>query len=167
MMPPRNSDAVNCQPIKTTRITPSSITRLVEASSKTIAAVKLPPLRKIERASASAAYEQELDATPKSVASVRLRGESSPMNFAIVLCETRAWITPESAKPRTSGQNTSQNISKAVTSAWLRALMTIIVLAVPQRRARTSLEDSVQAQCRKTPYTQNCRSSTWCRRERS
>ena len=34
---------------------PSSTTRLVEANSKAIAAVKLPPLRNTDRASATAA----------------------------------------------------------------------------------------------------------------
>ena len=37
------------------RMMPSSITRFVEANSKAIDAVKLAPLRKIERASATAA----------------------------------------------------------------------------------------------------------------
>jgi hypothetical protein len=41
--------------MSTTRTTPSSITRFVEASSNTIAAVKLAPLRNNDRASAAAA----------------------------------------------------------------------------------------------------------------
>src|SRR5215472_12381337 len=53
--PPIYSAAVNCQPIKTVRMMPNSITRLVEASSKTIAEVKLAPFTKMERASATAA----------------------------------------------------------------------------------------------------------------
>ena len=53
--PPTNSASVNCQPISTARMMPSSITRFVEANSNAIAAVKFAPLRKIERASATAA----------------------------------------------------------------------------------------------------------------
>ncbi|TQK45151.1 hypothetical protein FBY35_6695 [Streptomyces sp. SLBN-118] len=53
MRPPKNSAAVNCQPISSARMTPSSTTRLVEAISKAIAAVK--PLRNSDRASATAA----------------------------------------------------------------------------------------------------------------
>ncbi len=66
--PPTNSANVNCHPISTARITPSSTTRLVEAISNAIAAVKLAPLRNSDRASATAAYEHEEDAAPKPVA---------------------------------------------------------------------------------------------------
>ena len=53
--PPTNSARVNCQPISRARMMPSSTTRLVEAISKAIAAVKLAPLRNSDRASATAA----------------------------------------------------------------------------------------------------------------
>ena len=53
--PPMNSAAVNCQPRSSARMTPSSTTRLVEAISNAIAAVKLAPLRSSDRASATAA----------------------------------------------------------------------------------------------------------------
>ena len=53
--PPTNSASVNCQPSRTAITIPSSITRLVAANSNTIAAVKSPPRRKIERAIATAA----------------------------------------------------------------------------------------------------------------
>jgi len=53
--PPANSARVNCQPIRSARITPSSMTRLVEAISNAIAAVKSAPLRNSARASATAA----------------------------------------------------------------------------------------------------------------
>ena len=53
--PPTNSAAVNCQPSNRAMMIPSSITRLVEAISNTITAVKLAPLRKRPRASATAA----------------------------------------------------------------------------------------------------------------
>ena len=53
--PPANSAATNCHPISTARIIPSSMTRLVEANWKAIAATKSAPLRNIDRASATAA----------------------------------------------------------------------------------------------------------------
>ena len=53
--PPMNSARVNCQPMSSARMMPSSTTRLVLAISNTIAAVKLAPLRNRERASATAA----------------------------------------------------------------------------------------------------------------
>src|SRR5580658_7531278 len=56
--PPVNSAKVNCQPMSRARITPSSITRLVEAISNAIAAVKLAPFRNKDRASATEAYER-------------------------------------------------------------------------------------------------------------
>ena len=49
--PPTNSASVNCQPSSSARMTPSSMTRLVLAISKTMAATKLDPLRNSERAS--------------------------------------------------------------------------------------------------------------------
>ena len=53
--PPTNSARVNCQPSSTAMMMPSSMTRLVEANWNAIAAVKLAPLRKIDRAKATAA----------------------------------------------------------------------------------------------------------------
>jgi hypothetical protein len=47
--PPVNSASVNCHPIGRARMTPSSITRLVEAISNAIAAVKSAPLRNSDR----------------------------------------------------------------------------------------------------------------------
>jgi len=52
---PTNSAKVSCQPRSATMMTLSSRTRLVEAISNAIAAVKSAHLRKIERASATAA----------------------------------------------------------------------------------------------------------------
>ncbi len=66
MKPPMNSAAANCQPSNTTRTTPSSITRLVEANMKAIAVVKSAPLRMRDRDIAAAAYEQLDDAMPKN-----------------------------------------------------------------------------------------------------
>ena len=53
--PPMNSARVNCQPISRARMMPSSTTRLVEAISNAIAAVKLAPWRNSDRARATAA----------------------------------------------------------------------------------------------------------------
>ena len=53
--PPANSARVNCQDSSRAKMMPSSITRLVLAISKVIAAVKLAPRRNRARASATAA----------------------------------------------------------------------------------------------------------------
>ena len=53
--PPTNSAATNRHPISRPRMIPSSITRFVEANSNAIDAVKSAPLRKRERARATAA----------------------------------------------------------------------------------------------------------------
>nr|WP_261574623.1 hypothetical protein [Frankia gtarii] len=86
--PPANSASVNGQPISRARIRPSSMTRFVEAISDAIAAVKFAPLRNSERADATAAYEQELDAAPSPAAVARLRGRSSGRSRTIVLLWT-------------------------------------------------------------------------------
>ena len=41
--PPMNSAAANCQPMRITNTTPSSITRFVEANMNTMAATKSAP----------------------------------------------------------------------------------------------------------------------------
>ena len=88
--PPLNSASVNCQPISSARITPSSITRLVDAISNAIAAVKSAPLRNSARPSATAAYEQEDDAAPSPAAIASVRGRSSPSNRTTVDLRTSA-----------------------------------------------------------------------------
>ena len=55
MGPPTNSAAVNCHPSKRAMMIPSSMTRFVEAISKTMTAVKLAPFRNRLRAMATAA----------------------------------------------------------------------------------------------------------------
>src|SRR6266536_3823751 len=116
--PPTNSAAVNCQPRSTAMMMPSSITRLVEANWKAIAAVKSAPLRKIERASATAAYEHDEDAAPSPPARQSERGESSGSSRLISLLETTACTAPVRAKPRISAHRVSQNIANASPSAW-------------------------------------------------
>ena len=77
---------------------PSSTTRLVEAISKAIAAVKFAPLRNSERASATAAYEHDDEAAPStSRPGPRVRGRSSPSRRTIVARRTTACTTAESA----------------------------------------------------------------------
>ena len=90
MGPPTNSAAVNCQPINNARMIPNSTTRLVEAISKAIAAVKFAPLRNSDRASATAAYEHDDDAIPSPAAIARVRGRSSPSSATTVDLRTTA-----------------------------------------------------------------------------
>src|SRR5439155_10709324 len=115
--PPTNSARVNCQPISSARMIPSSITRLVDANWNAIAAVKSAPLRNSERASATAAYEQEDEAAPRPDATASVFGESSGSRRRISRFETTACTAPESAKPRISAHNTSQVMPKAKLSA--------------------------------------------------
>ncbi len=120
--PPTNSANVNCHPSSSAKMMPSSITRFVLAISKTIAAVKLDPLRNKERASATAAYEQDEDAAPNPVARASVTGRSSPSSRATVSFRTTAWMTAESVKPRISDQVICQVIDAAVLSALPNAL---------------------------------------------
>ena len=115
--PPTNSAAVNCQPISSASRTPSSTTRLVEAISKAIAAVKLAPLRNSDRASATAAYEHDDDAAPSPVAAASAPGESLPSNRTTVSRRTTDCTTAESAKPRMSGHRISHPMAKLIASA--------------------------------------------------
>src|SRR5215472_4534103 len=117
MGPPTNSASVNCQPSSSAKIKPSSMTRLVDANWNAIAAVKSAPLRNSERASATAAYEQDDDAAPSPVAVARLRGRSSGSARAIVDFLTSASITAASVKPRISDQVTCQVMVPATRNA--------------------------------------------------
>ena len=117
MGPPTNSAAVNCQPSNSARMMPSSTTRLVDAISNAIAAVKCAPLRNSERASATAAYEHDDDAIPSPVAMARVRGRSSPSRRTIVDLRTTACTTADSAKPRISAHSISHVIDPATNNA--------------------------------------------------
>jgi hypothetical protein len=55
MGPPTNSARVNCQLMSRANMMPSSTTKLVEATSNAMAALRLAPLRNSERAKATAA----------------------------------------------------------------------------------------------------------------
>jgi hypothetical protein len=92
---------------------PSSITRLVEATWNAIAAVKLAPLRKIDRANATAAYEHDEEAAPSVLARQSERGEASGSSRLISPLDTTACTTPERPKPRISAHRISQNIANA------------------------------------------------------
>src|SRR4051812_19309169 len=115
--PPTNSASVNRQPIKRARMMPSSTTRLVEAISKAMAALKDAPLRNSDRASATAAYEQDEEAAPRPVAQARERGESPARNRVTWSRRTTGCTTPDRKKPRISGQRISHPIAPAIRSA--------------------------------------------------
>src|SRR6266699_6470194 len=89
----------------------------------------------MERASATAAYEQELEAMPKRVASVRFLGESPPSAFAIVWCDTTAWTIPERVKPRMRGQRISQNMLQAIYNASAILVRIAMMMFLPCLRA--------------------------------
>ncbi len=116
-----NSARVNCQPISRAKMIPSSTTRLVEAISKAMAAVKLAPLRNNERASATAAYEHEDEAAPKPAAKARVFGRSSPSRRTMVPRRTAADTTADSANPRINAQRISQVIPALIDRAWAKA----------------------------------------------
>ena len=61
-------------PMSRARMTPSSTTRLVEAISNAMAAVKLAPLRNSDRARATAAYEHDDEAAPRPAAIAKVFG---------------------------------------------------------------------------------------------
>ena len=129
--PPVNSASVNCQPMSRARITPSSITRLVEAISNAIAAVKLAPLRNSDRASATAAYEHDDDAAPRPAASASVRGRSSPRSRTTVDFLTSAWIIADSPNPRISAQVISHVIDPVMDSACRTAWIRLTYLTSP------------------------------------
>src|SRR6058998_768344 len=136
--PPTNSASVNCHPSSRTMMIPSSMTRFVDANSKAMAAVKLAPLRKIERASATAAYEHDDDAAPRQAAIISVRGESSGRSRLISDFETTAWTIADNPKPRTSAHRISQNIANAKPRAAPSAVSTpaMVTSSVPGSRHR-------------------------------
>jgi hypothetical protein len=79
--------------------------------------VKSAPLRKIDRAKATAAYEHDDDAAPNPVAIAKDFGESFGSNLPISPFETTAWTTPERPNPKINGHKISQNIANAIHSA--------------------------------------------------
>src|SRR2546429_5552038 len=87
IFPPANSAARNCQPRSTSRIRPSSNTRLVEANSKAMALVKVAPLLNKALPTDTAAYEQDDDIAPAPAARDKFLTESFPKAFIIVFFE--------------------------------------------------------------------------------
>src|SRR5215217_6825081 len=126
MGPPTNSPRVNSQPRRMAMMIPSSMTRLVEANSKTIAAVKSAPLRKIDLARATEAYEHEDEAAPRPHAIPSERAESLGRRRVICALETTACTAAESAKPKMRAQRISQNIPKAKERASSKLPITLI-----------------------------------------
>jgi hypothetical protein len=90
------------------------MTRLVDPSSKAIAAVKLAPFWNSERASATAALEQDELAAPSRVATASDRGESSGKRRLSWVFETTTCTTAERANPRIRAQRISQVIAKEI-----------------------------------------------------
>src|SRR5215218_10322548 len=132
--PPRNSARVNCQPSRTAMMMPSSMTRLVEANWNAIAAVKLAPLRKIERAKATAAYEHDEEAAPRPVAMASEWGESSGSRRLISRLDTTACTAPDKAKPRMSAHRISQNMANARLRAWPSPPSKVLIATPPAAR---------------------------------
>ena len=127
--PPTNSAAVNCHPRSSAMMIPSSITRLVDAISNTITAVKLAPLRNSARASATAAYEHEELATPNPVATASVLGESFPSSRSTVDRRTSAWTIADRENPRMSDHSISQVIPPAIVRACPSASSALMVVA--------------------------------------
>ena len=134
--PPTNSAAVKCQPSKNAMMIPSSITRLVEAISKTMTAVKSAPLRKRARARATAAYEHDELAMPRAVATPRVFDESLPRRRSMVPLRTRAWTIADRTNPKMSDQRICQVIPPAAANVCPMAWMNLIAEASPRRVAR-------------------------------
>jgi hypothetical protein len=128
-----NSASVNCQPSSSHVMIPSSITRFVDANPNAIAAVKLAPFRKSERASATAAYEQDDEAAPRPHAIAIERKESSGRRRVTDSFETTACTTAESPNPSTSAHRISQVMPNAKLSA--SAIDVVIAAAVKSRPA--------------------------------
>ena len=93
-----------------------------------MAAVKLAPLRKIERARATAAYEHDDDAAPSPQAIASDFGESFGRSLVISLLETTACTTADKPKPRMSGHKISQNMANAIHSAWPSATIKLEII---------------------------------------
>ncbi len=136
--PPRYSPTANCQPISSTRMIPSSITRFVEATWNAIAAVKSAPLRNSDRASATAAYEHDELAAPRPADTASVRRRASPSSRVMVCRRTTACTAADSMNPRISAQRISQVIDSANPNARPIAARTDMTLPL-------SLDASVSA----------------------
>src|SRR6516225_5041901 len=124
MGPPTNSPRVNCHDSSSAKMMPSSMTRLVLAISKAMAATKLAPRRNRDLASATAAYEHDEEAEPRPAATASVLGRSSPSSRVTVWRRTTAWTTADSVNPRISDQVICQVIDPASARAWPSASTT-------------------------------------------
>jgi hypothetical protein len=79
------------------------------------------------RARATAAYEQDDDASSSPVAVASDRRESSGMSRVIFALETLAWTTAESRKPRIRAHSISRAIPNARERASSRACSTSVI----------------------------------------
>jgi hypothetical protein len=131
---------------------PSSTTRLVEATSKAIAAVKLAPLAEQRSGQRHGGVEHEEEAAPNPAAIASVFGRSSPSRRMMVERRTTACTTADRAKPRISAHKISRVIDPLIASLtgfllangyWAWALLTLagavanIVLAY--RVSRTTM----------------------------
>src|SRR5437016_4208447 len=102
---------MNCHPIKSTSKMPSSMTRLVEANSKAMLAVKSAPFRNRDRAIATAAYEHEDEAPPKPHAFSKVIARASGKSFRISPLDTTDCTIAEKPNPIISAHRISQNMA--------------------------------------------------------
>ena len=91
---------------------PSSTTRLVEATRKTVELTKSAPLANSDLDMADAAYEQDDETMPYPEARATDAGRWSPSLARIWSLETNAWTTPERVKPSTRAHSVSQNMNR-------------------------------------------------------
>src|SRR5262249_18142731 len=115
--PPTNSASVDSQPRISAITMPSSITRLVDANWKTIAAGKSAPLRNSDPADATEGAEPGDDGAPTPGARARGGGEPSGSSRRTACFVTTAGRAADRAKPRIRAQRISQNMPNANESA--------------------------------------------------
>src|SRR5438270_12235459 len=110
---PKISASTNCHHIKTQSTAPSAITKLVEANINARAGMRAAPCCAALRAAATAAYEQELLAAPKPVASETDFKFVWPNARLICSLLAKTCSTPKMVKPSTSAQNVAHSIASA------------------------------------------------------
>ena len=99
--PPIHSAAVNCQPISSHRMMPSSITRFVDENRNARLGTSAAPFLKSVLLIAAAAYEHDELAAPKPVASAISRTPSRPSSALHPFLRHERLHGPDSAKPST------------------------------------------------------------------
>src|SRR3954451_17651934 len=129
--PPMNSAAANCHPMSTSRTTPSSRTRFVDANMNTIAATKSAPFWKSDFAIAVAAKEQLDEIMPNPVERATAGARWSPISRCMSSLDTNVCTAPDRVKPRTSAHSVAQNMKNAS--------LTLSTTAISQQREATVL----------------------------